>query len=103
ARPFHLLAPPPITVDLRYDTCAQAPNAPALVIPGDPQHAGVVYVLADNIDSAALCAKDTRGPLLDYVLHEMLHLSGDAVKDEDGIIRMQLAGTDVVKELLGIA
>jgi hypothetical protein len=104
ARPFQLVPPPqPITINLRYDSFPLAPNTPAFVVPGDPNPLGVVYVLADNIDAANLCARDTRGALLDYVLHEMLHLSGDAVRDEDGVVRMQLAGTGVVKELLGFA
>lgn len=103
SRPFVLSNPPrPITINLHYDECAQAPNAPAFVSPGDTHYVGVIFALANNIDPVGLCARDTRGPLLDVAFHEMLHLCGDDKKDEDGIARHQLAGTEVIRTLLGL-
>jgi hypothetical protein len=102
ARPFGLTAAPqPIVIDMQ-DSRPDAPNAPACVRPGDPSCVGVIFVLADNIDPAGLCARDTRGPLADCAFHEMLHLCGDAVKAEDGIARHQYAGTEAIRELLGM-
>jgi hypothetical protein len=102
-RPFQLVpAPQPIVLNLHHDSHPLAPNAPAFVVPGDPQYTGIIFVLADNIDPVALCTRDTRGPLVDVAFHEMLHLCGDAVKTEDGIARHQHAGTEVVRRLLGM-
>src|SRR3990167_1837073 len=43
ARPFALFDPPqPIIIDLYYDDCVQAPNAPAAVVLGDPRYAGTI-------------------------------------------------------------
>ncbi|MBI2989006.1 MAG: hypothetical protein HYY45_19765 [Deltaproteobacteria bacterium] len=103
ARPFQLVAPPrPIVINQHLDDHPLAPNAPAFVVPGDPQYVGIIFVLANNIDPVGLCARDTRQPLVDVALHEMLHLSGDAVKSEDGVVRHQLAGTEVIRTLLGM-
>ena len=38
----------------------------------------------------------------DVTFHEMLHLCGDAVPSEDGIARHQYAGTEAIRELLGM-
>jgi hypothetical protein len=103
ARPFALIpAPQPIVITLHHDSHPAAPNASAFVVPGDPRFVGVIFVLADNIDAAGLCARDTRGPLTDAAFHEMLHLCGDAVKAEDGIARHQYAGTEVIRRLVGM-
>lgn len=104
ARPFTLVpAPQPITITFRYDSHPDAPNAAAFVRPHDPHCVGVMFVLADNIDAVALCARDVRLPLVDVAFHEMLHLSGDAVtKLEDGVARHQYAGTEVIRRLLGM-
>ncbi len=103
ARPFQLVAAPqPIVIDLNLDDHPQAPNAPAFVVPGDPRYVGVIFVLANNIDPVGLCVRDSRGPLVDVAFHEMLHLCGDAVKTEDGVARHQLAGTEVIRTLLGM-
>jgi hypothetical protein len=103
ARPFQLAAAPqPIIINLTLDDHPKAPNAPAFVVPGDVRYVGVIFVLANNIDPVGLCARDTRQPLMDVAFHEMLHLCGDAVKEEDGVFRHQLAGTEVVRTLLGL-
>jgi hypothetical protein len=102
-RPFQLVpAPQPIVINLHHDSHPLAPNAPAFVVPGNPRYTGVIFVLADNIDPVALCARDTRGSLVDVAFHEMLHLCGDAVKAEDGVARHQHVGTEVVRRLLGM-
>lgn len=49
-----------------------------------------------------LCVRDTGQPLIDMAFHEMLHLSGDAVPAEDGVLRHTLAGTEAVRDLLGL-
>jgi hypothetical protein len=103
ARPFQLVAAPqPIIINLNLDDHPQAPNAPAFVVSGDVRYVGAIFVLANNIDPVGLCARDTRQPLVDVAFHEMLHLCGDAVKEEDGVVRHQLAGTEVVRMLLGL-
>jgi hypothetical protein len=101
ARPFQLVAAPePVVINLNLDDHLKAPNAAAFVVPGDLRYVGVIFVLTNNIDPVGLCARDTRQPLVDVAFHEMLHLCGDAVKEEDGVVRHQLAGTEVVRTLL---
>lgn len=103
ARPFQLTAAPqPIIINLQLDDHPGATNAAAFVVPDDPQYAGIIFVLTNNIDSVELCVRDTRQPLVDVAFHEMLHLCGDAVKAEDGVVRHQFAGTEVVRALLGM-
>jgi hypothetical protein len=77
-------------------------EGPVSPVPGHALYMGVILVLSEKIDAGGLCARDTGGPLADVAFHEMLHLCGDAVKAEDGIARHQLAGTELIRRLLGI-